>query len=106
MQATAQLSSYWTETRAGHLLTDRGSTAGHGVLPCDSYVPRTFLRMGDRLAFSHGITALAVVAAAVFVGFDGKTDALIPLYAVGVFLVFTLARSGMVVQWRRHRERH
>jgi amino acid transporter len=75
-------------------------------MACDSYVPRTFLRMGDRLAFSHGIIALAVVAAAVFAGFDGKVDALIPLYAVGVFLAFTLAQSGMVVHWRRHRERH
>ncbi len=75
-------------------------------MACDSYVPRTFLRLGDRLAFSHGIIALAVVAAAVFVGFDGKTEALIPLYAVGVFLAFTLAQSGMVVHWRRHRERH
>ena len=75
-------------------------------MACDSYVPRTFLRLGDRLAFSHGIIALAVVAAAVFVGFGGKTDALIPLYAVGVFLAFTLAQSGMVVHWRRHRERH
>jgi hypothetical protein len=75
-------------------------------MACDSYVPRTFLRMGDRLAFSHGIIALAVVAAAVFVGFGGQTDALIPLYAVGVFLAFTLAQSGMVVHWRRHRERH
>jgi amino acid transporter len=75
-------------------------------MACDSYVPRTFLRMGDRLAFSHGIIALAVVAAAVFAGFGGKVDALIPLYAVGVFLAFTLAQSGMVVHWRRHRERH
>jgi amino acid transporter len=72
----------------------------------DSYVPRTFLRMGDRLAFSHGIIALAVVAAAVFAGFGGRTEALIPLYAVGVFLAFTLAQSGMVVHWRRHREPH
>jgi amino acid transporter len=75
-------------------------------MACDSYVPRTFLRMGDRLAFSHGIIALAVVAAAVFAGFGGKVDALIPLYAVGVFLAFTLAQTGMVVHWRRHRERH
>jgi amino acid transporter len=42
----------------------------------------------------------------VFAGFGGKVDALIPLYAVGVFLAFTLAQSGMVVHWRRHRERH
>jgi amino acid transporter len=75
-------------------------------MACDSYVPRTFLRMGDRLAFSHGIIALAVVAAAVLAGFGGKTEALIPLYAVGVFLAFTLSQSGMVVHWRRHRERH
>jgi amino acid transporter len=75
-------------------------------MACDSYVPRTFLRMGDRLAFSHGIIALAVVAAAVFAGFGGKTESLIPLYAVGVFLAFTLAQSGMVAHWRRHRERH
>jgi amino acid transporter len=75
-------------------------------MACDSYVPRTFLRMGDRLAYSHGIIALAVVAAGVFAGFGGRVDALIPLYAVGVFLAFTLAQSGMVVHWRRHRERH
>jgi amino acid transporter len=75
-------------------------------MACDSYVPRTFLPMGDRLAFSHGIIALAVVAAAVFAGFGGKVDALIPLYAVGVFLAFTLAQSGMVMHWRRHRDRH
>ena len=75
-------------------------------MACDSYVPRTFLRMGDRLAFSHGIISLGVLASAVFVGFEGKTEALIPLYAVGVFLAFTLAQSGMVVHWRRHRDRH
>ncbi len=75
-------------------------------MACDSYVPRTFLRMGDRLAFSHGIIALAAVAAIVFAGFRGEVDALIPLYAVGVFLAFTLAQSGMVVHWRRHRDRH
>jgi len=75
-------------------------------MACDSYVPRTFLPMGDRLAFSHGIIALAVVAAAVYAGFGGKVDALIPLYAVGVFLAFTLAQTGMVVHWHRHRERH
>jgi hypothetical protein len=75
-------------------------------MACDSCVPRTFLRMGDRLAFSHGIIALAVVAAAVFAGFGGRTAALIPLYAVGVFLAFTLAQSGTVMHWRRHRQRH
>lgn len=72
----------------------------------DSYVPRAFLRMGDRLAFTNGIGVLAVLAAILFAAFGGKTDALIPLYAVGVFLAFTLSQSGMVVHWWRHRERH
>lgn len=72
----------------------------------DRYVPRAFLRMGDRLAFTHGIVVLAVIAAALFAGFGGKTDALIPLYAVGVFLAFTLSQSGMVVHWWRHRDGH
>ncbi|AVT35724.1 APC family permease [Plantactinospora sp. BB1] len=69
----------------------------------DSYAPRRFLHMGDRLAFSNGIIALAVAAALIFVAFGGYTQSLIPLYAVGVFLAFTLSQSGMVMHWRRHR---
>ncbi|MEO3924811.1 APC family permease [Micromonosporaceae bacterium B7E4] len=71
----------------------------------DGYAPRRFLHMGDRLAFSNGIIALAVAAALIFVAFGGYTQSLIPLYAVGVFLAFTLSQSGMVMHWRRHRER-
>jgi amino acid transporter len=71
----------------------------------DSYVPRLFLRMGDRLAFSNGILVLAVPAAVIYVAFDGQTEPLIPLFAIGVFLAFTLAQSAMVVHWWRHRER-
>jgi hypothetical protein len=59
--------------------------------------------MGDRLAFSNGLLALAVAAALILVAFRGHTEALIPLYAVGVFLAFTLSQAGMVVHWRRHR---
>ncbi|MFY1691953.1 APC family permease [Plantactinospora sp. WMMB782] len=70
----------------------------------DSYAPRQFLHMGDRLAFSNGIVVLAVAAALIFVAFGGYTQSLIPLYAVGVFLAFTLSQGGMVVHWRRHRE--
>src|ERR1700682_1019017 len=70
------------------------------------HAPRIFLRMGDRLAFSNGIIALAIVAAIIFVAFRGRTQALIPLYAVGVFLAFTLSQCGMVVHWLRHRDRH
>ncbi len=71
----------------------------------DGYVPRLFLRMGDRLAFSNGILVLAVPAAVIYAAFGGKTTPLIPLFAIGVFLAFTLAQSGMVAHWWRHRER-
>jgi hypothetical protein len=72
----------------------------------DGYAPRAFLHMGDRLAFSNGIVFLAVTAAVIFAAFRGHTAALIPLYAVGVFLAFTLSQGGMVVHWRRVRSGH
>jgi amino acid transporter len=71
----------------------------------DGYVPRLFLRMGDRLAFSNGILVLAVPAAVIYAAFGGETAPLIPLFAIGVFLAFTLAQSGMVAHWWRNRER-
>jgi amino acid transporter len=71
----------------------------------DGFAPRAFLRMGDRLAFSTGILVLAVPAAVIYAAFGGQTDPLIPLFAIGVFLAFTLAQSGMVAYWWRHRER-
>ncbi|MGW0502245.1 APC family permease [Micromonospora sp. NPDC003241] len=71
----------------------------------DGYVPRRFLHLGDRLALSNGLIVLAVAAAAILVAFGGRTHSLIPLYAVGVFLAFTLSQTGMVRHWRRHRER-
>ncbi|TWH68211.1 APC family permease [Micromonospora olivasterospora] len=67
------------------------------------HAPRRFLHLGDRLAFSNGLVVLSVTAAVVFVAFGGHTESLIPLYAVGVFLAFTLSQAGMVVHWRRHR---
>jgi amino acid transporter len=70
----------------------------------DAFAPKAFLRMGDRLAFSNGIVALAIVAGIIFVAFDGDTNLLIPLYAVGVFLAFTLSQSAMVVRWWRRRD--
>jgi amino acid transporter len=71
----------------------------------DEFAPRLFLRMGDRLAFTNGILVLAVPAAVIYAAFGGQTDPLIPLFAIGVFLAFTLAQSGMVAHWWRHRER-
>ncbi|MEU6021777.1 APC family permease [Micromonospora sp. NPDC047134] len=70
----------------------------------DGYVPRRFLHLGDRLALSNGLIALAVAAAAILVAFGGETHSLIPLYAVGVFLAFTLSQTGMVNHWRHHRD--
>ncbi|MGH2408226.1 MAG: APC family permease, partial [Candidatus Limnocylindrales bacterium] len=72
----------------------------------NGHAPRLFLRLGDRLAFSNGTIALAVAAGALFAGFGGRTEALIPLYAVGVFIAFTLSQAGMVVHWWRRREEH
>ncbi|NYS21092.1 APC family permease [Streptomyces sp. SJ1-7] len=76
------------------------------LLARDHYAPRLFLRLGDRLAFSNGIALLSVAAGLVFVAFSGSTAALIPLYAVGVFLAFTLSQAGMVVHWWRLRDTH
>jgi hypothetical protein len=70
----------------------------------DRYVPMAFLRMGDRLAFTAGIVVLAVPAAILYAAFNGQTEPLIPLFAVGVFVAFTLAQSGMVAHWWHHRE--
>lgn len=69
----------------------------------DHQAPRMFLRMGDRLAFSNGIVVLSVAAGVLYTAFGGKTDPLIPLFAVGVFLAFTLSQAGMVALWRRER---
>ena len=72
----------------------------------NGHAPRLFLRLGDRLAFSNGTILLAAAAALVFTAFDAKTDALIPLYAVGVFVAFTFSQTGMVVHWWRHHDPH
>lgn len=71
------------------------------ILARDGYMPRQFSARGDRLAFSNGIVALAVLAAILVALFRGNTSALIPLYAIGVFLCFTLSQFGMVMHWRR-----
>jgi peptidoglycan/LPS O-acetylase OafA/YrhL len=71
----------------------------------DGFAPRVFLRMRDRLAFTNGVLVLAVPAALIYAAFGGQTSPLIPLFAIGVFLAFTLAQSGMVAHWWRRRER-
>ena len=63
------------------------------------YLPRVFLLRGRRLLFSHGIYALTGFTALLLIIFDGVTDRLIPLYAIGAFLAFTLSQAGMVKHW-------
>jgi amino acid transporter len=73
------------------------------ILANDRYMPRQFAARGDRLAFSNGIVVLAVVAMLLTWAFRGDTAALIPLYAIGVFVCFTLSQAGMVVHWVKER---
>ncbi|HEU4920577.1 MAG TPA: APC family permease [Candidatus Limnocylindrales bacterium] len=73
------------------------------ILAQDGFVPRQFSFRGDRLAFSWGIMILATVAAGLIVLFGGETHLLIPLYAVGVFIDFTISQSGMIRHWLRER---
>ena len=73
------------------------------ILGKDRFLPRQFQYRGDRLAYSFGIMVLAVLAAALVLGFEGSVTNLIPLYTVGVFIAFTLSQSGMVVHWWRLR---
>jgi amino acid transporter len=74
------------------------------ILARDAYMPRQFAARGDRLAFSNGIIALALAAVLLIWAFHGDTSALIPLYAIGVFVCFTLSQAGMVVHWWRIRD--
>ena len=68
-----------------------------------NYLPHVFLLRGRRLLHSHGIYALVFLSTIILILFRGVTDRLIPLYAIGVFLAFTLSQAGMVVHWRRHK---
>src|SRR5207244_1923913 len=74
------------------------------ILARDRFVPRQFANQGDRLVFSNGIIILSGFAILLIVAFGGDTHALLPLYAVGVFMSFTLSQSGMVRHWIRLRE--
>jgi amino acid transporter len=71
------------------------------ILARDRFVPRQFANQGDRLVFSNGILILSGFAILLVVVFAGDTQALLPLYAIGVFISFTLSQSGMVRRWLR-----
>ena len=72
-------------------------------LALDGYLPRQLTSLGDRLVFSNGIMALSALSGLLLVIFQGSVSRLIPLYAVGVFLSFTLSQAGMVVHWWKQR---
>ncbi len=67
----------------------------------NGYLPHAFVLRGRRLIFAQGVYALAILTGLLLIIFRGVTDRLIPLYAVGAFLAFTLSQSGMVMHWRR-----
>lgn len=73
------------------------------ILARDRYLPRQLTNLGDRLVFANGIVILAILASTLVTLFGGLTHRLIPLYAVGVFLSFTLSQAGMVRHWQRLR---
>jgi hypothetical protein len=73
------------------------------LLARDRFLPRQFANRGDKLVFSNGIIILAIFSSLLIVAFAGDTSRLIPLYAVGVFLSFTLSQSGMVRHWLKVR---
>ncbi len=73
------------------------------ILAQDGFLPRQLTSLGDRLVFTNGIIILAVAGGALIFAFSGDTHALIPLFAIGAFLAFTLSQAGMVVHWWRER---
>ena len=76
------------------------------LLAKDGYLPRQFASLGDRLVYSNGILILSGVSMVLLIAFQGDTHSLLPLYALGVFISFTLSQFGMVRRWARLRERH
>lgn len=74
------------------------------ILAGDKFLPRQLTNLGDRLVFANGILILSTATAALILIFQGDTHALVPLFAIGAFLAFTLSQSGMVVHWLRLRQ--
>ena len=69
----------------------------------DKFIPRMFLVRGDRLGYSNGILILGITSIILIIAFKAETEHLIPLYAVGVFIPFTLSQTGMMVKWIREK---
>ncbi len=71
------------------------------AIALDDYMPRVFMLRGRRLLYSWGIYVLVILTALLLIIFGGVTDRLIPLYAIGAFMAFTLSQAGMVMHWKR-----
>jgi hypothetical protein len=71
------------------------------VIAMDGFLPHSFAHRGRRLVYSNGILVLTILSAGLLIGFGGVTDNLIPLFAVGAFLAFTMSQAGMVAHWRK-----
>jgi amino acid transporter len=76
------------------------------IVALDGFLPLSFSSTGRRLVYTQGILVLAILTAGLLILFGGVTDRLIPLYAVGAFLAFTLSQAGMVIHWKRQGKGH
>ncbi|WP_425060831.1 Potassium transporter KimA [Sporomusa carbonis] len=100
---------YYIQITTMLILYLAANTAYNGLPPLlsimarDSYVPRYLGEKGERLGYSKGILLLSLISAALIVLFNGNVEHLISLYAIGVFLSFTIAQSSLVVKWRREK---
>jgi amino acid transporter len=72
----------------------------------DGFLPAAFAVRGRRLVYTHGIVVLTVLAGSLLFAFNGVTDKLIPLFAIGAFVAFTLSQAGMVMHWLRSKDRN
>ncbi|MGH9900730.1 MAG: amino acid permease, partial [Pyrinomonadaceae bacterium] len=101
---------YFTQAATAAILVLAANTAFAdfprlaSLLAADRFLPRQFANRGDRLVFSNGVVILAILAVVLIVIFKGQEQAMLPLYAVGVFLSFTLSQSGMIIHWLRERK--
>ncbi|WP_042374929.1 APC family permease [Neobacillus jeddahensis] len=76
------------------------------IVAADGFLPRALLHRGDRLGYSNGIIVLAACASLLIIGFKAHTNALIPLYAIGVFLSFSIAQFGLIHRWLKVKGTH
>lgn len=100
---------YFIQITTAIILVMAANTAFSGlplllsIIAKDGYAPRQLTKIGKRLSYSNGIILISAISILLVIGFKGNTDALLPLYAIGVFISFTIAQSGMLVKWIKTR---